>query len=144
MGFGPVLTKIKDVIESDANLNTFVSTSWRKQLAVKITWRNREEISGSDLPLIMLTRPYVKRGRNYGSVTAKSRVRLYAGFYQPDQDLRQLQLIEFEEKILAALEASEELSDLIDGMTPADGANDEGALGDCCFTVQDVEVDTKG
>ncbi len=144
MGFGDVLLKTKSVLESSSSLSAFAQEKWRKSPSVRLTWRNRNEISSSDLPLIMITRPSTQRGRNYGSVTSKARIRIYAGFYQPDEDKRQIELVEFEEKILAVLEESQELRDLIDGMTPADGANDEGALGDCCFSVQEIEVDTKG
>ncbi len=144
MGFGPILQQIKTALETDAGLLSFVAAKWKKQLTVKITWRNRESIAASDLPLIMITRPSVDRGRNYGKVTGKHRVRIYAGFYQPQKDLRQLELLEFEEQILAALENSTGLAALIDGMSPADGANDEGALGDLCFTVQEIEIDTRG
>ena len=144
MGFSSVLQQLKATLETDANLKAFVAEKWKKTLKVKITWRRREEISTSDLPLIMITRPSVARGRNYGNVTGKNRARIYAGFYQPDEEKRQLELVDFEETILAALESSSALRELIDGMTPADGANDEGALGDACFCVQEIVIDTKG
>ncbi len=144
MGFTPTLKKIESVLKADATLQDYASQRWGKRITVKVTWRNRTEISASDLPLIMITRPTVRRSRNsYGKITSNPRARFYAGFYQPEEALRQFELIELEELILAALEASSELAALVDNMTPADGANDEGALGECCFTVQEIEFEMR-
>lgn len=145
MSFSAVLQQVKTTLESDATLKAFAASKWKKSLNVKITWRNREAIAPSDLPLIMLTRPRVGRSRDqYRKITSASVIRIYAGFYQPTEDRRQFELIEFEEQILDALERSTELRDLVNNMSPADGANDEGALGDHCFTVQEIEIKTRG
>lgn len=144
MSFSAVLTQIKKALEEDTILAAFVQAKWEKPLTVKITWRNREEISASDLPLIMITRPTLSSSRDtYQKITGKSVVRFYAGFYQNDEDLRQLELVEFEEQIFDAVARSEELKSMINSMTPAGGANDEGALGDTCFTIQQIEIETR-
>ncbi len=143
MSFAAVLLQVKAALDNNVALAAFASTKWGAALTVKIVWRNREEVASSDLPLIMITRPTVRRSRNtYRRIDAASSVRLYAGFYQMDEELRQLELIEFEEAILDALQADSTLAGMVNSMSPADGANDEGALGEVCFTVQEIEITT--
>ncbi len=144
MGFAEILQQIKATLEADADLTAYALQKWEKKPTVKVTYRNREEIASADLPVIMITRPSVRRSREtFGDIKRVNRVRLYAGFYQPDSSRRQAELIETEELILSALEKDTDLLAMIDSMTPADSANDEGSLGECCFTVQDIEIEEK-
>jgi hypothetical protein len=136
MGFAEILTEFKTALETDPGLRSYASSAWGKAPTVKTTWRNREEISSTDLPLILITRP--SSARKYG--TSRQRldypiVRLYAGFYQPEEKNRQIQLIEFEEKILGAIEQSETFRQYFDWESPIESANDEAALGETCFCV---------
>jgi len=143
MSFTTVLDAIKATIETDSALLAIAAAKGWDPLTVKTTYKNRAEIALDELPIVMLSRPRVSRERSYGSLTGTHTVRIYAGFYQPDVDKRVAELIEFEELIVAALEEDPTLGDLVEGITPGESVNDEGAT-DTCFLVQEIEIIKKG
>jgi hypothetical protein len=135
MSSATILQEIKAALQDDADLAAYASQKWDKAITVKITWRNREEISASDLPLIMITRPSSRRAYQNGRREVRPAIRLYAGFYQPDEEKRQIELIEFEDTINSVLENNLALRRYIDPKDTTETANDEAALGDTCFCV---------
>ena len=143
MSFNAVLDALKTLFETDSGLLAFVAAKGWDPLTVKTTIKHRESVALDELPIVMLSRPRVKRDREYGSLNGSHTVRIYAGFYQPAAALRVPELIEFEELLVAAIEKNPDLGELVEGINPGESMNDEGVI-ETCFLVQEIEVIKQG
>lgn len=141
MSFIPALAAIKKLYETDSALQKFLSAHGLGSLKVKTTVRNKENISSNDLPIVMLSRPRLKRDREYGGTSNTHTVRIYAGFYQTKPDKRVMELLEFEELLSNVFAADPTLGELVEGINLGESANNEGVI-DTCFMVMEIEVIT--
>lgn len=138
MSFSTDLGALRDHLETDATLKAFCLARWGKELTARIRFRQRTEIKMTELPLVLITRPGVDTDPSYGNREPRHTVRLYAGFHQKDPEKGALDLVDFEDAILDAIERFEPTSDDIDGITLSQSRNDEGALAPSYFTVLDL------
>lgn len=143
MSFVPVLQQIKASLEHDAALQLFCQVRFGKSPTVGIKFRKRQEIKLQDLPVLFITRPSRSRGRVYGDQLNDHRVAVYGGFLQNDADQGLLDLIAFEEAIVAALESDTTLEDMVEGVSDQDILNDEGSNHPAYFTSIDFEIKTR-
>ncbi len=140
MSAASVINALAEILSSDAALAAFCTARWGKPLAVRISWRNRAEIAADELPLILLTSPKTERARDYGSIDQKRKVRLYAGFYNPDREQAPIDLVDFEEEVCAALERNTKISGTGTITSPLESVNDEGSYAPTYFFAGEISV----
>lgn len=138
--FTTVIDNLALTILNNAALTTFCTAEWGKALTVVKAYRQRQEISLSDLPLLLITRPAVTKHFRVGARDGTHTVRLYAGFYQPDKTLAMGEFIGLEEKIDDALLAADPNTLGAITISPTSSQNDEGEFHPVYFTVMDVEI----
>lgn len=123
-----LLEELAANLQNDGELNTWCAQTWGRPLTVKVSYRNRAEIGADELPLLMLTSPSNSRSRNYGSVDQERTVRIYGGFYQPDQQVGGVELYDFEEAVCAAIERMSQIGGFGELKDPLTSVNDEGSF----------------
>jgi len=141
VSFIAVLNALASQINGDANVQAFCQAKWAKNLVAKVSFRNRTEVHMDSLPILLITRPKVgKRHDASAGQEGLHSVRLYFGFYQPDQDKVVAEQIGLEELIEDAINRDTSLGDTADEVTILDSANDEGKKHPSCFTVMALDV----
>lgn len=141
MSFVSVLNKLETTLKTDADLNAFCQGAWKKPVSVELVFKHRTEISLSDLPLVLITRPaLVKRQHMPYAEKAVHQVRMYAGFLQKTAQLAQSQQVGFEEAISNAVTKDGTLGGLALWAGVNDAVNDEGVYHPSYFTVIDIEI----
>lgn len=138
--FTTVIDNLATTLTNNSALAAFCSAEWGKTLTVIKAYRQRQEISLSDLPLILITRPAVIKQFRIGARDGTHTVRLYAGFYQPDKTRALNEFIGFEEKIDDALLAADPNTIGAITISPLASQNDEGEFHPVYFTVMDAEI----
>jgi len=136
--FNDALDAIKTTLEGDTALQSFCTSNFSAPLIVKRVFKRRTEISA--FPVILITRPEVKKMSLIGARDGIHTVRLYCGFHQPDKEKAQDNIIEFEELIDDALLAPEPAALYAMNIKPTASVNDEGMYHPHYFIVMDVEV----
>lgn len=126
MSFSGALQKLKDILDADTDLQAYVAANFPRPLTVRFAYKNRAELSAADLPVVILTRPNVKKRFQTGVRDGDHTVLMYTVFQQDDRDLGPLQLIELEEKIDDAITADVTLGSTVISALPEASANDEG------------------
>lgn len=139
-GFTDAITALKTQLQTDAALAAFCAAAWGKGLTVQVAYKRRVEIHESDLPLILITRPDMKKKYLTGVRDGIHRARLYCGFLKADREQAQLDLIGFEEAIDDAILADYTLGGTVIKAIPTESANDEGEHRPVYFMVMDVEI----
>ena len=138
--FTTVIANIVTTLQTDANLASFCSSKWGKALTVKKVFRKRAEINLSELPIILITRPYLDKEFLVGVKNADNIVRLYCGFHQTDREKALDETIEFEEKIDDALMVDHTRNGTAIDTNPQPSVNDEGENHPAYFMVMDVKI----
>ena len=146
MGMNDILDDIKETIAEGEGLLAFCAQIGKNLLTVTRVFKHRTEVSLSELPIIMMTRPTKK---NTILVTGEkawvNTVRLYCGLNISNRDNAQALIVSFEELIEAALSIYGDVDNLPDyclSVEPQSSANDEGMFHPVYFIVKDVEVVT--
>jgi hypothetical protein len=128
-------------LEINATLAAFAQEKWRKSVTVRKGFKRREEISTTILPVILISRPSIKKSFQIGNGREGANlVRLYAGFFQKDPRKGVEEIIQYEELL------DDILSDMNPGeigaigIDPEVSTNDEGKYHPSYFTVMDVEI----
>lgn len=141
ISFVGALTALANQITGNAPLQAFSQAKWGKPLTAKLSFRHRPELNLSALPTVLITRPKVSKRRDAsGGPEGLHSVRLYFGFYQPDQDKVVGEQIGLEELIEDAINSDTSLGETADEVTILDSANDEGKQHPSCFTVMDLGI----
>lgn len=124
-----------------ADLKTFCISNWKKPPAVRKFYKKREEVSLTELPLVMVTVPSQR------STPAAARLlyreytlRLYCGFQEDDRGKAQDLIIKFEEFIEQALLIDAVLNAQNIEIEVGDSANDEGQLHPVYFIVKEFTI----
>ena len=139
--FLDVLDRVKTLLEGNADLQAFCLAKWNKTLTAVIGFRSRREISFSELPLVLITRPQVtERERVRAGREGRHTIRIYAGFSQNDAAAGARELIEFEEKIEDALTENNPFRELVLEAEVGESVNDEGAQPPAYFLVMQIRV----
>ncbi|WP_020675562.1 hypothetical protein [Geopsychrobacter electrodiphilus] len=137
---------LKSTLESDSALDAFCQARFGKSITVKTSYRNREEISMGECPVVLMTRPRVTRENGLNRrARGNHTVRLYFGFYQADtagdpRDTANQTAIEFEEAIEDAVSADTTRGGNASSTVPKDSVNDEGILHPVYFGVMEIEI----
>lgn len=126
MSFIAAMQKVKQTLEDDTPLQDFATLNLGKALPVKFAYKNRAELNVADLPVIILTRPTVKKRFQSGVRDAAHSLTMYVVFQQDDRELGPLQLVELEEHIDDAIIKDISLGGSVISAIPDDSANDEG------------------
>ncbi|MDH4100603.1 MAG: hypothetical protein OEV28_08505 [Nitrospirota bacterium] len=134
------LDKLVALIANNSALQAFCKAKWRNPLTVKKTYKRREELHLSQLPIIMITRPSVKKSFLTGARDGTHTLMLYCGFPQENPNKIQNEFVEFEEKIDDALLSVHPESIGFKSIAPVSSVNDEGKYKPACFIVMEVEV----
>jgi hypothetical protein len=141
VSFIEVLQALGNQIIGDASLQAYCQAKWGRNLKARISYRPRTEIHLGELPVLLITRPRVAKRRDApGGPIATNAVRLYLGFYQPDQEKVVGEQIGLEEMVEDAILRDTSLGDVADEVSLGDSANDEGSKHPSCFTVMELEV----
>lgn len=134
---------LRDTLNDDVALKEYAQNHWGKALSVRITYRNRTEISLTDLPVVLITRPEVRPTDLVGSRKMEHRVRLYCGFHQRDPEKAALEMVEFEDLLEDAVMKNRRQGGHARYTAPAESANDEGRNHPSYFIVKDFLVGTE-
>lgn len=128
-------------IENNKPLQDFCKENFGKALKVITAFKHRKEIPLSDLPIILITRPYIRR-EIAGNVSKKEQnISIYAGFKMEDQARAIGLSIELEEMIEAAISVrSTHADDVPMVIMPADSATDEGKFHPVYFFGMDIVI----
>ena len=132
MSFINKMNALKIRLQNNQALTDFCQTNFRRNLSVRRFFKNRAEINASDLPLIFITRPIIKR-EFAGNISKKEHsIALYCLLHWPEEDDEGLSKaqdlsIEFEELIEDAVHLYTGLTgDISMALTDGDSENDEG------------------
>lgn len=136
MAFLEKFRAIKVRLENNQALQQFCQEKFGKQLKVLTVFKQRTEIQMHDLPIVMITRPRVRR-EPQGNLSKKEHsVFLYAGFMSNDREQAPELSIEFEEKLEEAVRRkTSHPDDRSFYIAPADSSNDEGRFHPVYFLV---------
>lgn len=126
MSFTAALEAVKAALDNDAALQAYVDANFTRSLTVKLAYKNRMELSPADLPVVILTRPSVKKRFQTGVRDATHAVVMYVVFQQDDRELGPLQMIRMEELLDDAIIKDVSLGGVVISAIPDDSANDEG------------------
>jgi hypothetical protein len=135
--FKGTLDDLIAAIRTYGPLKTFCREKWNKTLVVKKMFKFRTEIKLEDLPLIFVTRPNKKSGSSEATHTA----RLYCGFHQPDREVSQDEMIEFEELIEEAVIIDKERNKLALYTEPKQTITDEGYFHPVYFCIKEINIE---
>jgi hypothetical protein len=128
-------------LETNAALAAFAQEKWKKSVAVKKVFKRRTEIPTNSLPIILITRPSIRKTFQIGNGREGANlVRLYAGFFQPDPRKGLDEMIEYEELLDSILSDMKPGEIGAIGIDPEVSTNDEGKHHPSYFTVMDVEI----
>jgi len=140
MGFADVLKQLQQQLANDSGLQSFAQTAWGKAVTVSLVFRDRTEVRMPDLPLIMITRPQVRRTELSSVRDGHHTVRLYCGFHQQNKETACTNMIGFEEAIDNAIDADDTLGGTAIQAVPGDSVNDEGMFHPVYFVVKDLNI----
>lgn len=144
MSFIDNINALKVRLENNAALNAYAVNNYGKVFKVMKVYKNRVEIQLSDLPIIMITRPSVRRTPGNLSSRKDHSVSLYAGFRQEDRETSLEQFIELDELLEAAVIAKTALfGDVPMSVEVNDSLNDEGMYHPSYFLAMNLTVKTK-
>lgn len=141
--FNDAIAQLVIMLETNPGLVDFAQQSWNKTMTVKPVFKNREEVSLSDLPIVMITRPRLDPSFEENTVYGGHAVSLYYGFQQNNKELSQAQIITFEERITDALLSDPYLKDTALDVVPGLSVNDEGKFHPVYFGVMAVSISHK-
>jgi len=140
VGFSAVIQALQAQLENDTALQAFTQSAWGKALTVEQVFKDRTEVRMSDLPLIMITRPEVRRTELSNVRDGHHTVRLYCGFHSQDKHAAAVDMIDFEEAIDNAIDADDTLGGTCIQALPGDSVNDEGKFHPVYFIVKDLSI----
>lgn len=141
MSFIAKINALKVRLENNQALQNFCMNKFNKRLTVLKVFRDRTEISLSDLPIVMITRPQVNRTFAGYMPKIEQIIYLYAGFHQIDREKAIDNSIEFEELLEEAINQKTQVSgDIPMAIMPGDSANDEGMFHPVYFLVMHLTV----
>jgi|SRR6185369_12681077 len=133
------LKELKTILAD--GLYNFCSENFGKVMNVAITYRNKQEILPSDLPLTFITRPStVPAGGLVGQLKKDHTVLLYVGFYCEDKEKAAAATVEIEELIERILRANFSLNNTVESVTVVNSANDEGKFHPTYFQVIELKA----
>jgi len=139
--FTEVTDAIASALKDDAGLTELCTARWRRAQTVRKSLKLREEVSLTELPIIMITVPAMEVTRYPGGdFDRQYTIRLYCGFQQKAREKAVDELIEYEEKIEQALLNSAALKALVTDLITASSANDEGFNHPAYFLVKEFQV----
>jgi hypothetical protein len=127
--FYPALVKLKEVLDSDADLTAFFMDKYGKAADVRLGFIRRTELTPAQLPVIMITRPRWGLGENQPGMAGRvpHLVMLYILIYQPDRTKALQEVVELEEYIDQAVNRRFEMDGLVSNTDTMKGSeNDEG------------------
>jgi len=142
--FIEVVNDLVSALQANTALDTFCKEKWNKSLLIKKMFKYRTEIQITDLPIILVTRPQ-KLSKDFpiGNREYEDTVRLYCGFHQPDRDIAQDEMIEFEEKIDDAVLEDRDRNGLVLDTNVTMTVTDEGYFHPVYFVVKEVTIETR-
>lgn len=142
--FIDVINKLKagnNSLPENTALQNFCVSKWKNELTVIDVFKSRAEINMKELPIIMITRPSVKKSFQTNITRDTNNiVRLYCLFYQTDKTKALAELIEFEELIDDALTTPEPETLGALNINPLESVNDEGIYHPNYAILMDVEI----
>jgi len=141
VGFLDKFNAVKVRIKNNQSLQQFCKDNFGRELTVTTTFKDRKEIQLDELPVVLLTRPYIRR-EQAGNITKKEQsISIYAGFRMEQQEKAIGLSIEFEELVEAAISVrTANAGDIPMAIMPADSATDEGKFHPVYFFGMDVVV----
>ena len=145
MSILPDINALKVRLQNAPALNAFFTDKFNKALTVKKVYKNRTEITATDLPLLMITRPQIVR--TFGgsrAVNKEHSVLLYVGFHYDKVNDLELPLDYFielddllEDAVLTKLAVT---GDKAFAVSVEDSANDEGMLHPIYFMSMHLKI----
>lgn len=128
-------------LENNQALQQFCKDNFGNNLKVMTAFKERKEIPLTDLPVALITRPYIKREFDGSRPKKEQNVSIYAGFRKEDSAKAVGLSIEFEELIEEAISIrTTHADDRAMAIMPADSATDEGKFHPVYFFGMDVVV----
>ena len=138
--FTNIIDNLKTTLTNDVALNAYATAKWGKVVTARTEYRHRPEIQNSELPIILITRPAVKKEFLINVRETLSTVRLYCGFYETDKDKAQEEIVQFEELIDDAILVDWTRGGYAIMTNPVASENDEGIYHPSYFIVMDIEI----
>jgi hypothetical protein len=150
LAFNDALNSIAATLAADPGIAAFCSSTFNgNSLTVERVFQDATEISLSQLPIMLMTRPHVTEGRYWNMVGEFTHlVRLYVLFHEPVIANVQDELVEFDELVEAAIVTYRNAGVFPDGVLdirPGASTNDEGkknADNNYAF-VKEIEIDER-
>jgi hypothetical protein len=141
MSFTAVIDNLVATLQNDTALTAYCNSEWGKGLTVKPVYKHRTEINLTDLPIVLITRPTLKKIFLVGGPRNEVHtMRLYCGFHQPDRAKALAEFIEYEEKIDGALIADRNRGGHAIETDPLTSINDEGEFHPVYFMVMEANI----
>lgn len=139
--FNDAIAALITSLKTNSALLAFIQTiAPQKTLTVLQVFKPRIEVSGSDLPIILITRPQIDPTYQENSVYGGHKLRLYFGFQEDDREQGAKNHILFEEKLRDALLADPSTGGTTENVTPGVAVNDEGRNHPNYFGMMEVDV----
>jgi hypothetical protein len=150
LGFNDALNSLAATLGADPGIAAFCSATFNgATLTVQRVFQDATEISLSQLPIMLMTRPHVTEGRYWNGVGEFTHlVRLYVLFHEPVIANVQDDLVYFDEVVEAAILSYRNAGQFPAGVLdirPGSSTNDEGkrnADNNYKF-VKEVEIDER-
>lgn len=140
MSFTAVTDNLKNALEGNAALEAFCVAAFGKGVTALKFFKNRQELDAEQFPLIMITRPSVKKRYLTGAKDGTHTILLLCGFYCDDRTLAQDYIVQFEELIDDAILADATLGGTAIDALPDESENDGGFYHPYYFIGMTVEV----
>lgn len=134
------LEKIVTLLSNDSALESFCRSKWKKPLTVEKSFKARTEVHISKLPIIIITRPTVKKSFLTGARDGAHISRFLCGFPQAHPAKILDEFIQFEEIIDDTLLSVHPETLGFKEINPLSSVNDEGIYKPSCFMVMEVEL----
>lgn len=141
MSFIPALEKLRSLMETDASLVSYCTTTLGKVITGHRRFKLRTEVGMDELPVALITKPSSdKTSDSCIAGTSIDLVRMYIGFFCDDLDQAQDILVMLEQLIDSAIMMDPTLTGLVEYTYPGSSANDEGMFHPVYFMVKEFHI----
>jgi hypothetical protein len=138
--FISVIDNIKSTLENDTALDTLCQENFGRAITVLKSFKNRQELDAAQFPVIMITRPQVKKTYLTGAKDGEHTVLLYCGFFCEDSTQALDMLVQLEEAVDDAMLVDTSRGGTAIDSLPGDSANDSGHYHPYYFIVMTVDI----
>ena len=141
MSFITKINALKFRLEENQALQDYFAEKFKKTAGVRKEFRNRAEINLSDLPLILITRPSLRREQAGNVIRKEHSVSLYVGFQHQDRADALEIILELEERIeIAVTTYTSQTGDTPMPVSVEESVNDEGMYHPSYFFMMGLKV----